>query len=341
MTTSTLMARAARHLLATALVTCAAMLVSAHAAETPTIADTAEIAFWWGNFDALEEQNARFRQPGAYDADGQSELSLFRKGVGRIFSNQVQHTEDYLQEVDRLTLEWATTHPASALAHSLHAQALSQHGWSYRGNGVSSQVTPDGWKQFEAYQRRAVAYLQAHADVAFTDSYAHLELLQIGRALQLNGTLLDTVLEQGLARNPDDIDVYVQRMITLLPKWGGTAKGLDNYIKQSAGQARARFGDGLYARLYSAAAEEEFGLALFTESNANWDTMKVGFDDLLARSPEKAWWRNRYAYVACLAKDKAVLQKQLAELGGAVNVEEWGYNGQRTVEGCKRLAGEP
>lgn len=341
MTTSTLMARAARCLLATALATCAAMFGTAHAAETPTIADAAETAFWWGNFDALEEQNARFRQPGAYNADGQSQLSLFRKGVSRIFSNQVQHTEDYLQEVDRLTLEWATTHPASALAHSLHAQALSQHGWSYRGNAVSSQVTPDGWKQFQAYQQRAVNYLQAHAGVAFTDSYAHLELLQIGRALQLNGTLLDTVLEQGLARNPDDIDLYVQRMITLLPKWGGTAKDLDNYIKQSAGHARAPFGAGLYTQLYSAAAEEQFGHALFTESNANWDTMKVGFDDLLARSPGKAWWRNRYAYVACLAKDKTVLRTQLADLGSAVNVDEWGYNGQRTVEGCKRLAGEP
>lgn len=330
-----------RRLLTTALLACAAMLRTVHAAEIPTIADAAEIAFWWGNFDALEEQNARFRQPGAYDPDGALQLTLFRQGVDRIFKNNVQHTEAYLQEVDRLTLEWATAHPASALAHILHAQALAQHGWSYRGNAFGSQVTPEAWKQFAAYQHRASDYLQAHATTAFTDSYADVVLLKIGRALELNGALLDTVLQQGLARNPDDLDLYIERMLPLLPKWGGTPKQLDDYIRQSTEQARETLGAGLYARLYSAAAEEEFGPALFTGTHANWGTMRQGFDDLLSRFPDQAKWRNRYAYMACLAQDKGVLRTQLAELGGMTKLAEWGYNGQRTLEGCRRLAGEP
>lgn len=333
----------ARRVLATAALACAAMLHTVHAAEAtaPTIADAAEQAFWWGNFAALEEQNARFQKPGAIDPDGTSQLSLFRKGLDRIFTNKVKHTEDYLQEVDRLTLEWATTRPASALAQTLHAQALARHGWSYRGHAFGAEVPPEAWKQFAAYQQRAIDYLQAHAAVAFTDSYADVELLTIGRALQLNDELLDAVLQQGVARNPEDVDLYVARMISLLPKWGGTPKGLDNYIKQSAEGARARFGAGLYARLYSVAADEQFGPALFKETYASWDTMKQGFDDLLAGASDKATLRSRYAYMACLANDKAVLRTQLAAMGDAVMVSEWGYNGERVLEGCKRLAGEP
>lgn len=330
-----------RRVLTAAVLACAAMLGSAHAEVTPTIADAAEIAFWWGNFDALEEQNARFRQPGAYNPDGTPQLILFRKGLERIFDRNVQHTEAYLQEVDRLTLEWATARPASALAQVLHAQALAMHGWSYRGHAFGSEVTPESWKQFDAYQRQASDYLQAHAAVAFTDSYAAVVLLRIGRALQLNGALLDAVLQQGLARNPDDIDLYIDRMLPLLPKWGGQPQQLDAYIRRSTDQARARLGAGLYARLYSAAAQDQFGAALFTDSAADWKTMQLGFDDLLSRFPDKTTWRNRYAYMACLVQDKAVLRTQLAELGSATHIAQWGYNGERTLEGCKRLAGEP
>lgn len=78
-------------------------------------------------------------------------------------------------------------------------------------------MPPEAEKQFEAYQHRALDYLNAHARVALRDSYAHLVLLEIGTALHWSGKQLDAVAQEDLARNLDDLGIYFARMEALLP----------------------------------------------------------------------------------------------------------------------------
>lgn len=202
-------------------------------------------------------------------------------------------------------------------------------------------MPPEAEKQFEAYQQRALDYLNAHAGVALRDSYAHVVLLEIGTALHWSGKQLDAVAQEGLARNLDDLGICFARMQALLPQWGGDAKSLDDYIRRASEQTRARLGMALYARLYSSAAINQYGHALFTGSRADWASMKQGFDDMSTRYPDSALWRNRYAYMACLAKDRQVLLMQLGQLGAHPDTALWGPNGVRSLEGCRRWATGP
>ncbi|TFW29904.1 DUF4034 domain-containing protein [Massilia horti] len=304
----------------------------------PPITSQALWSLWWGDFDALEKQNAELRQPGHIAADGGSELAEFRTGIERILDSKLPHSEPYLRELEALTLQWATEHPKSALAHILHAQALLKHAWSYRGNGYAKEVPPEAWNDFLSYSRRAVDYLKAHADVALTDSYAHSTLLQIGMGLGWNARQLEAIAQDGLKRNPQDISLYFDIVTSLLPKWGGDVKTLDKYIRQVAQQTQADLGTGMYARLYSSAAEQQFGHALFEDSRADWPTMKKSWEDFLSRYPESPERRNRYAYMACLAKDKATLIAQLEQLGPKIDASQWGPNPERSLESCQRLA---
>jgi len=315
-----------------------AVAADAKATRSP-ITEASENALWWGDFGALEKQNAWFRQPGRLEPDGTSQLTLFRDGFGNVFNVKTNDPEIYLKELDLLTLQWAKEHPSSALAHILHARSLLAHGQSYRGGGYAQDVPPEAWKFYHEYLRQAAEYLKDHADVALTDSYAHYVLLEIGRGLGWSGAQMAAIADDGLKRNPDDVSLHFAVVGRLLPKWGGSPRELDTYIRQATEKTRAQFGSGMYARLYSAAAEDQFGSNLFQDSHADWDKMKQGYEDLLTRYPASIRQRNRYAHMACIAKDKDTLLRLLKEIGSEVRTEEWGDNPKRAVETCRLWAG--
>jgi len=67
--------------------------------------------------------------------------------------------------------------------------------------------------------------------------------------------------------------------------------------------------------------------------------MKKSYQDMLARFPSPGRV-NRYAYMACLAKDRPTLVALLAELGKKIDVSLWGPNPQRSLDACQRWAKE-
>jgi hypothetical protein len=314
-----------------------ALATQVEAATEASLSARAWESFWWGDFAALEKQNALLGQPGHISADGNSELGLFRDGLDVVTLSGVADRESYLQELEKLTLQWATERPQSALAHILYARTLAAHGWSYRGTGSAREVPPQALEEFRAYLRLAADYLTKHAAVAMTDSSAHATLLDVGKGLGWDTQQLTAIAQEGLKRNPEDISLYADVMSTLLPQWGGDANKLDRYIRQVAKQTKAEHGMGMYFRLYSAAAEEEYGHALFQETGVDWAMMKQGFQDIQVRYPSPTR-HSRYAYMACLAKDKEALLAALDKLGSAIDIAPWGPNPQRTFDGCVRWA---
>jgi hypothetical protein len=300
----------------------------------------AEQAFWWGDFAALDKQNDFLRHGKHATADDGSELELFRMGIDSVIGAQVAHREPYLQELEAQTLQWATENPKSALAHILYAKVLVAHAWSYRGGGYAKDVPPEAWKDFRAYLQRAADYLNAHGDVAFTDSYAYSVMITIGMGMGVDAKQLEVFVDEGIKRNPYDYTLYFDMLTPLMPKWGGDARTLDDYIRKVAMQTRAEYGMGWYARLYGDAADDDYGHELFQNSYADWPTMKQGYEDMMARYPDSPYRLNVYGHMACLAKDKATLQAVLAKLGNKLDASWWGPNGERSLEVCQRWAKE-
>jgi hypothetical protein len=306
--------------------------------QEPPAKQAAIDAFWHGDFAALEQQNAQFRKPGSFDAEGVLQLDHFRRGLERVYTSKVVNIESYLSEVDRLTLEWATQHPQSPLAHIMHARALVKHGWSYRGGQYAREVPEEAMADFEKWLLRAVVYLKDHQDVAFKDSYAHLTMLEIGKALGWDRKQMLAIAQQGLVVNPQDTNLHLEFAAGLLPKWGGNPRSLEDYIKQATIQTSSVYGTGMYALLYASAANNQYEHALFTDSFADWTKIKQGYEDLLARYPASTAKRNRYAWMACMAKDSPVLMTLLGQIGTAIDLDQWGDNPERSLEMCRRFA---
>ncbi len=305
--------------------------------EEERVTEEAVAAFWWGDVDELERLHARLQQPGQRTAAGRSKLVLFRDGLTRIYEGPDGATDAYFQQIEALTLQWARQRPKSSLAQWMHAKALSQHGWFYRGKGFARSVPPEAWRDFERYTRLAIEHLSATRASAAPTSSTHVELLNLGRSAGWDFDALWAVARAGMALNPDDEGLYRAMLNASLPKWGGNAARVDRTVNEFAKLTSAQHGDIFYARMYAWAADWEFEHRLFEDSSASWPRMKAGYRQLMQRHPSPLN-ANGFAYFACLARDKETLRELLAQIGPKPDVGNWGSNGARTYETCKRWA---
>ena len=304
-----------------------------------SIEDQAAEALRWGDFDELERMHTLYRQPGQRTPQGASKVSEFRSGVSQVLEGRSGASDAFFVETEALTLQWARERPGSALAHLLHAKALANHGWSLRGTGYANTLAPGAMDEFRKYIQRAAQYLAAHAAVAFADGTAHADMITIGMASGWDSDRLSGIAADGLAKNPQDDGIYVAMLVSLLPKWGGSAVEVDRFIEDAALRTKGERGMELYARLYSVVARDQFGHGLFTESGAQWPKMKQGYQDLLLRFPDPDNL-NRFAYFACIARDKATTLELLPQVGNKPILARWGANAARTFESCQRWASE-
>ncbi len=298
----------------------------------------AEQAFWWGDFAELERLYQLALQPGPLVEEGHLMVAVFRNGAFRVF-NHNPASEQYHLNLVALTQRWAREHPQSALAHMLHVRARYALAWWYRGDGYANTVSAEMWALFKQHIDAAIEHLGAHAEVSLQHSTAYSYALMLGRSAGWDRARLVALVDAGLRLAPKDFGLHQSMLTSLLPKWGGSEEAIDSYIDWAADKAGPEHGHMVYARLYNEVAGE-FQQDLFTRTRAQWPRMKLGWDQLVERFPTDNNI-NRYALLACLARDKPVLASLLERIGNAPNLRAWGHNAGRTLDGCRRLAREP
>jgi hypothetical protein len=307
-------------------------------ADAPTVPEIVEEAYRYGDFAELERLYAVYGKAGVRsELTGTPRLRHFWDGIGKVGSSSLRVADEYYQQMDALTLQWASEHPQSVLAQLLHAHALMTHAWAYRGGGYANTVSPAAWAGFRKYLDLAMAQLRRSEALAAKDSSWNELVLDVGRGLGWNRNQLLPAFEAGLAKNPDDDELYFRMQTALLPKWGGDLDSVDRLISLATRNTRDKRGLEMYARLYAALSYSEVHQALFTSTHASWVSMKAGFEDQLKRYPHVDN-RNKYAYFACMANDRSTLKEQLELIGDKFERIFWGDNPERTFEMCKSLA---
>jgi hypothetical protein len=303
------------------------------------INDRAMRAFWWGDFAELQLMHDRYMRPGERLASGSLKLSALDAGLRRVVKYEMKGRTEYLAELEALTLRWTQEHPSSSLAHSMYAAVLLEVAWSYRGTGFASTVPPQAWEEFRKHVQRAADHMVKHADAALSTSGGHLTMITIGRAASWSDDRQWAIAQAGLKINPQDDRLYENMITSLLPKWGGSSQKVDRFINEAVERTKAERGLELYARLYHEAAVGQYGAGLFTESGAQWERMRRGYEDLTLRHPEPINL-NRFAYYACLAQDKTTTYNLLERIAKP-DLDAWGdsANSARTFETCRRWAG--
>jgi hypothetical protein len=125
----------------------------------------------------------------------------------------------------------------------------------------------------------------------------------IATGLGMNRSEFQKIIDEGLNKYPLYYQLYFSALNYFAPKWHGNAKDIEEFANSAVARTKDQEGLGMYARIYWAASQYQYGERLFIDSNVVWEKMKRGIDDVLKRYPDQ-WNINNFALFACFAKDK-------------------------------------
>lgn len=320
--------------------------VAPASAQTPALDDDKAIeervvdALFWADLPALVALHAELVRPGSLDASGVwHRLSLFDVAVDRVFDDD-RINDAISAQHQALTARWVREQPNEPVVHVLRMQALIEQAWRVRGSGYAKTVPPHAWEEFRRLLTEAAEHAARHSAVTRLTPLTYMQLLIVGRGLDWPDERMQALLQQGLQQFPHALVLYQVGLQHHLPKWGGDERKTHRYIEQAAREQRLGpqvTGDMLYARLYSNAARDQWEHHLFQDTAADWPRMQRGFRAVIAKGGLDVD-RQRLAYLACLARDKATFLEFEPPADLKPHWRQWGQNPQRTLDTCRSWA---
>jgi len=302
-----------------------------------SIEKMAEETYRSGQLEELDKRMAQFVHDSTRTSSGLWVSGIYYSAVETAVERPRPQTDEAWDALERQTLAWAQRRPASAVARLVHAGVIVDRAWQVRGGGYASTVPDSAWAPFHEGLRRAEAYLQQEKAIAGTVPEYFLSLLTIAKGLGKPRSDIDALLEECDRAHPAYYPAYFAVLDYLLPKWHGDAREIELFARAAVLRTRQSEGDSMYARIYWYAAQADFEDSLFWASNAQWELMKDGFDDVVARYPDQ-WNYQNYAHFACEAGDTRTLAGLLSRhVSPPIFGAAW--SGQVGFEDCERLAG--
>ena len=101
-----------------------------------------------------------------------------------------------------------------------------------------------------------------------------------------------------------------------------TPTQVEKLARYAVEKTQATDGRGMYARIYWFAFQMMYGPAAFQLPTMDWETMKVGMEDVLAQHPD-AWNTNNFALFACMRGDRKTALSLLRRVGTQPYLAAW------------------
>ncbi|MET8824615.1 hypothetical protein ABZX40_03455 [Streptomyces sp. NPDC004610] len=203
-------------------------------------------------------------------------------------------------------------------------------GWEARTGARANHVTQEQWKTFYERLRIAEEHLLEAAELRPDWVTPWRQLLTSGRGMSVGPAIQETRLAAALRRAPLDLEIHVERVSQLQPRWGGEPGEALAYAREVF--AAAPDGDRLGCLIAMAHIED------WVESDEQncLDTPEIQRElrDAARRSilhPDHrrtpGWQHdfNIFAMALSLASESAVCPRVFHELGGAYTEWPWKY----------------
>lgn len=210
-------------------------------------------------------------------------------------------------------------HPAAA---GVYAQALALTGFAYRGENWASEVSDSQWAMLRDYANRALAVLERAGpsrETCWIWNRCNFQVKFIAFGVA-EATRHDVTVAFDSARRMDPLEVslYEDRVVQLLPRWGGSFDALEQLARQSYAITHRHLGAEMYARIYDCVARYEQP----SETLVDYYLMRDGFQDWLRRVPSQAL-ANRFAAHAHAAGDVVSLSQIFRETLTEIQPQQW------------------
>ena len=211
-------------------------------------------------------------------------------------------------ELDRIK-RWQAAIPGSPHALFAESRYWYANAWNQRGTDFAPGVKNEAWSAFRDDLRRAQSLLLESPKAA---SSPLAQNLQLAISQDLEGTKVDPddVVKSSVAKWPHYYDFFTVRLTRLVPRWGGSAEAVEDFISAWSTRQAKLEGDSLYARLQIFVDQE--GL-LPASRTLNWPRLKASFRELVERYPDPRF-RNLLASYSCRVRDAEEYRRVLASL---------------------------
>ncbi len=255
------------------------------------------------NFRELERLAQEYRVDRSRTPSGVWKLTCFYAGIPGWFADIDIKDENYWNSRKSTTEGWIKEYPNSPTPYISHAIVTKQYAWKFRGGGYAHTVPEEAWQPFREHLNKAKAVLEKHKEIASTDPHWYDIMADIANGLSANKSEFQKLINEGLKKEPLYYQLYFTAINYFAPKWHGNAEDIEEFANSAVARTKEQEGLGMYARVYWAASQYQYGERLFTDSNVVWGKMKKGIDDVLKQYPDQ-WNINNFALFACLAKDR-------------------------------------
>jgi len=285
------------------------------------IANTSRAQFVSGNYQALNRTGSEYLKNQSRTSSGLWKLTLFYSGLTSI-PNQKVTDPQYWSDLKSKLLQWSALDPNVSFPHILYAEILIHEAWMYRGSGWGYQVRAEDWKPFYEKIEEARAYLEKFNRFKTVDPHWYETMLTIARA---QGWAIDEfykLFDESLVNHAQFYEIYFRAINYLQPKWHGSVEEIEKFATYATKKSEKYEGQGMYARIYWYVSQAEYGHRLFTASNARWEQMRVGINDVLQKYPDQ-WNINNFAAFSCLARDQNMTKRLISMIEGRPIISVW------------------
>ena len=297
-----------------------------------------------GDFDRLDEEAHQARVGKVRFTGGTWKLISFYSAVTTLPEGDSIDDSDWNLRLDKLKA-WVTAKPDSVTAQIALADAYVNYGWYVRGTGLANTVAPAQWELFEQRATLARAILKKASQLSEKCPYWYEAMQHVAQAQGWKKSEARELMEQAVSFEPGYYHAYREYARYLDPRWYGEDGEVEAFADEISSRVGGKEGAFLYFEVASLLTCQCGGSPAHMKK-LSWPKIQEGYEALNQLYGVSTLKRNRFAYMAYLASDRAVTQKTLLEIGDHWDKQTWGNKDffetvREWAVGPRQDAGEP
>jgi hypothetical protein len=247
---------------------------------------------------AYDQRAAELRRTRERTPAGIWKLSLFYKGPDNWPAAQPE--APIWTQIEAAAEAYLREHPDSPSAIVACARMLVSHAWTYRGSGWGRDLSDAQRNGFDTFLERAREILDQHRDVGSGDPEWYSLRIQVMNGQGVDKATILALAREALDREPTYQPTAYVAANALLPKWGGSAQQLQQFVALAIAKSSAAEGTQAYARImFNIARADPEPIAALAQVGVQWPVLKASLREIAVAYPDP-WNLNAERAMACL-----------------------------------------
>ena len=282
---------------------------------------------------AYDQRAAELRRTRELTPAGIWKLSLFYKGPDNWPAAQPE--APIWTQIEAAAEAYLREHPDSPSAIVACARLLVSHAWTYRGSGWGRDLSDAQRNGFDTFLERARAVLDQHRDVGSSDPEWYSLRLQVMNGQGVDKATILALAREALDREPTYQPIDYVAANALLPKWGGSAQQLQQFVALAIAKSSAAEGTQAYARImFNIARADPEPIAALAQVGVQWPVLQASLHEIAVAYPDP-WNLNAERAMACLVGTQTDYNAVLPRVSAGFISVAW-FDSLRSWPECQR-----